>query len=89
LTVEFCGIRCPNDKPYIESFFAAYKKEEVYRNEYETFIQAESGWNNFKWWYNTERLNQGLDYRVPSEVALFGVDVHRIEPEASLIGASV
>ncbi|MCX5750168.1 MAG: IS3 family transposase [Candidatus Saganbacteria bacterium] len=89
VTLEFCGIRCPDDKPYIESFFAAYKKEEVYRNEYETFMQADFGWNNFKQWYNTERLNQGLDYQVPSEVALFGMNINFIEPEVSLIGAAV
>ena len=27
ITLEFCGVRCPDDKPYIESFFSMYKKE--------------------------------------------------------------
>jgi transposase InsO family protein len=89
IILEFCGIRCPDDKPYIESFFASYKKEEVYRNEYETFEQAELGWQSFKQWYNTERLNQALDYQVPSEVALAELKKWSLEPERSLIGAGV
>jgi putative transposase len=89
ITVEFCGIRCPDDKPYIESFFSAYKKEEVYRNEYETFTQAESGWQAFKQWYNTDRLNQGLDYLVPSEAVFVGENIYSVQSEVSLIGAGI
>jgi putative transposase len=88
ITLEFCGIRCPDDKPYIESFFAAYKKEEVYRNEYETFAQAESGWYAFKQWYNTDRLNQGLNYLVPNEAVSIG-NIYPVLPEVSLIRAGV
>lgn len=42
--IEYCGIDCPDDKPYIESFFSRYKCEEVYRNEYRSFTDAMLGW---------------------------------------------
>ncbi len=31
--LEYAGIQCHDDKPYIESFFDKYKLEEVYRHE--------------------------------------------------------
>jgi len=31
--LEYVGVQCPEDKPYIESFFGSYKTEESYRNE--------------------------------------------------------
>lgn len=58
--LEYCGIRCPNDKPYIESFFSRYKCEEVYRNEYSNYVEAFLNWIEYKNWYNTKRLHQGL-----------------------------
>ena len=35
--LEYAGIKCPEDKPYIESFNSSYKTEEIYRNEYRSF----------------------------------------------------
>jgi len=60
--LEYCGINCPDDKPYIESFFSRYKCEEVYRNEYYSFTNALLGWIQYKHWYRTERIHQGLGY---------------------------
>jgi len=60
--IEYCGINCPDDKPYIESFFSRYKCEEVYRNEYHSFSEALLGWVQYKNWYKTERIHQGLDW---------------------------
>ncbi len=48
LTIQFCGIQCPNDKPYIESFISKYKTEEIYRNCYETFNDEKKAWKNYK-----------------------------------------
>ena len=31
VTLEYAGIKCPDDKPYIESFIGSYKTEAVYR----------------------------------------------------------
>ncbi len=42
--LEYAGIQCPEDKPYIESFFSSYKTEELYRNEYNSLAEARTGW---------------------------------------------
>jgi putative transposase len=60
--IEYCGINCPNDKPYIESFFSRYKCEEVYRNEYCSFTDALLKWLQYKDWYKTKRIHQGLGW---------------------------
>jgi putative transposase len=62
IKLEYCGIDCPNDKPYIESFFSRYKCEEVYRNEYRSYTDALLGWVQYKDWYRNSRLHQGLGY---------------------------
>jgi putative transposase len=90
--LEFCGVRCPDDKPYIESFFSMYKKEEVYRNEYDNFPQALTGWYSFKKWYNEDRLNQALDYLTPKEMFMKESQMmgnRELNPEVSLIEALV
>ena len=38
--LEYAGIQCPEDKPYIESFFGSYKTEELYRNEYNSLADS-------------------------------------------------
>lgn len=60
--IEYCGIDCPDDKPYVESFFSRYKCEEVYRNEYNSSMEAMLGWIQYKTWYKTERIHQGLGW---------------------------
>lgn len=60
--LEYCGINCPDDKPYIECFFARYKCEEVYRNEYRSYTDAFFGWLEYKQWYLTKRIHQGLGW---------------------------
>jgi len=60
--IEYCGINCPNDKPYVESFFSRYKCEEVYRNEYGSFTNAFLGWVQYKDWYKSKRIHQGLGW---------------------------
>jgi putative transposase len=62
IKVVYCGISCPDDKPYIESFFSRYKCEEVYRREYCSYRDAYTGWLQYKQWYNTERIHQGLNW---------------------------
>ena len=60
--LEYCGIDCPDDKPYVECFFARYKCEEVYRNDYRSYSQALMGWVQYKQWYKTQRIHQGLGF---------------------------
>ena len=56
------NLKVENHFPYIESFFGRYKCEEVYRNEYRTFTEALLGWVQYKDWYKTERIHQGLGW---------------------------
>jgi len=67
--LEYAGIQCPEDKPYIESFFGSYKTEDLYRNEYNSLAEAKTGWGSYRVWYRYDRLHQGLRYQSPREYA--------------------
>lgn len=67
IKLEYCGINCPNDKPYIESFFSRYKCEEVYRNEYHSYTDGLLGWLQYKHWYRSKRIHQGLGWLTINE----------------------
>ena len=62
MKIEYCGMDCPDNKPYIESFFSRYKSEEVYRNEYCSVTNVMLGWIHYKHWYKTEGIHQGLGW---------------------------
>ena len=63
--LEFCGVQTPNDKPYIESFIGCYKREEVYRNQYDDFFEAIEGWKNYLEWYHYRRPHGSLNDQPP------------------------
>lgn len=63
--LEYAGIKCPEDKPYIESFNGSYKTEEIYRHEYRSFHEARTGWETYRAWYRCDRLHQSLHYLSP------------------------
>ena len=65
LKIEFCGVQAPNDKPYIESWFGCYKREEVYRNDYQSFWEASTGFESYIDWYNNRRPHGSLGNRSP------------------------
>jgi len=65
IVLEFCGIQTPNDKPYVESFFGCYKREEVYRNVYDDYFQAYEGWENYRKWYDESRPHGSLNDVTP------------------------
>lgn len=67
--LEYAGIKCPEDKPYIESFNSNYKTEEIYRNEYRDFEETKENWESYREWYRKERLHQSLDYMSPVKYA--------------------
>jgi len=67
--LEYAGIKCPEDKPYIESFNSSYKTEEIYRNEYRNFQEAKTNWEIYREWYRNDRLHQSLDYMSPVQYA--------------------
>jgi putative transposase len=51
-----------------ESFFATLKREEVYLQEYQSFVEAETNLERFlDAVYNHKRLHSSLGYRPPSE----------------------
>ncbi len=61
--LEYAGIQCPEDKPYIESFFGSYKSEELYRKEYKSLAEARTGWESYRAWYRNGRMHQALWYK--------------------------
>lgn len=65
VSLEYAGVKCPEDKPYIESFFGSYKTEELYRHEYQGFAEARTGWETYRAWYRSDRLHQALAYQSP------------------------
>lgn len=67
--LEYAGIRCPEDKPYIEAFNSSYKTEEVYRHDYRSIREARTGWETYRAWYRNNRLHQSLDYLSPLQYA--------------------
>lgn len=69
VTLEYAGVKCPEDKPYIESFIGSYKTEELYRHEYRSFTEARTGWEIYRAWYRTDRLHQSLGYMSPLNYA--------------------
>ena len=69
VTLEYAGVKCPEDKPYIESFIGSYKTEELYRHEYRGFTEAMAGWETYLAWYRTDRLHQSLGYMSPMNYA--------------------
>lgn len=75
ITLEYAGIQCPEDKPYIESFFGHYKTEEVYRNAYTSTAEAQAGWKLYRVWYEADRVHQSLGYQTPQAVmhGVFGL----------------
>ena len=75
VTLEYAGIQCPDDKPYIESFFGHYKTEEVYRSSYTTLAEGQVGWSLYRIWYEAERIHESLDYQTPQRLTV-GVERH-------------
>ena len=60
LKMEFCDVMAPNQKPYIEAFFANFKREEVYRSEYINPLDVFDAWKSYLVWYNTKRPHSSL-----------------------------
>ena len=67
--LEYAGVKCPEEKPYIEAFFSNYKTEELYRNEYHSFEEAKASWESYEEWYRNDRIHQGIDYMSPVQYA--------------------
>lgn len=65
ITLEFCDVQAPNQKPFIEALFANFKREEVYRAEYRSQLDAIRAWNAYVRWYNYDRPHGSLNNMSP------------------------
>jgi putative transposase len=53
------------DNILVERLWRTVKYEEVYLHEYQTVSEARQSLEAYFWFYNAERLHQGLGYRTP------------------------
>lgn len=56
------------DNIFTERLWRTVKYEEVYLNEYDSFIAAETSLGDYFHQYNYRRLHQSLDYKTPAEI---------------------
>ena len=62
---------CPYDNACIESFHSSIKKEEIYRNTYRTFEEANMAvFKYIESWYNRKRLHSSINYMTPDQCEL-------------------
>jgi putative transposase len=83
IDIEFCDVQAPNQKPFIEAFFSNFKREEVYRSDYQNPIQAFDAWAKYVLWYNTKRPHGSLNNLAPVQFRnqnMKGVPISKILP---------
>ena len=62
---------CPYNNACIESFHSSIKKEEIYRNTYRTFEEANMAvFKYIEGWYNRKRLHSFINYMTPDQCEL-------------------
>ena len=62
---------CPYDNACIESFHFSIKKEEIYRNTYRTFEEANIAiFKYIEGWYNRKRIHSSINYMTPEQCEL-------------------
>ncbi|WP_431732445.1 IS3 family transposase [Clostridium botulinum] len=67
---------CPYDNACIESFHSSIKKEEIYRNTYRTFQEANRAiFKYIEGWYNRKRLHSSINYMTPDQCELLARSV--------------
>lgn len=81
LVIEYCGVQAPNDKPYVESWFACYKREEVYHNDYQNFWEAKTGFESYVGWYNNIRPHGSLGNISPTTFRADGFHGSNVQVE--------
>ena len=61
----------PYDNACIESFHSSIKKEEIYRNTYRTFEEANIAiFKYIEGWYNRKRIHFSINYMTPEQCEL-------------------
>ena len=62
---------CPYDNACIESFHSSIKKEEIDRNIYRTFEEANVAiFKYIEGWYNRRRIHSSINYMTPDQCEL-------------------
>lgn len=65
--ISMSAVGNPYDNAHAESFFKTLKREEVNRQEYQSFADAAENLTRSIDDYNTRRLHSGIGYRPPLE----------------------
>lgn len=84
-TISMSGRGRAYDNIFIERFWRSLKYEEIYKHDYESVQDLREAVDKYIDFYNRERPHQALDYQVPKEVHITGLDespstAHRIAP---------
>jgi transposase InsO family protein len=58
---------CPYDNAFMESFFKTLKAEEVWLEDYQSIVEADTGVSRFIDLYNTSRKHSSLGYLSPDQ----------------------
>lgn len=67
VTHSFSRVGSPYDNSVIESFFASFKKEELFRRIYRSEAEFRAAIDEYIRFYNTKRLHEKLQYKTPLE----------------------
>lgn len=67
VTHSFSRVGSPYDNSVIESFFASFKKEELFRRIYRSEAEFRAAIDDYILFYNTKRLHEKLQYKTPQE----------------------
>lgn len=60
---SFSRAHIPYDNSVVESFFANFKREELYRRKYRSDAEFKRSVNKYINFYNTERPHKNNDYK--------------------------
>ncbi len=66
---QYTGYNAPDDNAYVERVIRTIKEEEVWPNNWDTFLEAHEAVENYIRFYNDERLHSALGYITPANAA--------------------
>ena len=67
IEIRYTGYKNPKENGSIERFFRTLKEEHLWLNNYKTIEDYNAGLNEFKEFYNRERIHSALNYKSPYE----------------------
>ena len=66
---QYTGYNAPDDNAYVERVIRTIKEEEVWPNNWDTFLEAHEAVESYIRFYNNERLHSALGYITPANAA--------------------